>query len=113
MIQRIEKPWGHEEVITLTDRYCFKRLFLKAGHRTSLQYHQRKHETAYFLSGRAWLEVKRGDGLERRLIRAGDYVVLEPGTVHRVTAEEDTLYVEASTPELDDVVRLQDDYQRA
>ena len=112
-MKRIEKPWGFEEIITLNDRYCFKRLFLKAGHKTSLQYHNLKHETMYFLSGKAWLETHTGEGVvERRLVGPGDYAEVTPLTVHRVLAEEDTLYVEASTPELDDIVRLQDDYQR-
>jgi mannose-6-phosphate isomerase-like protein (cupin superfamily) len=112
-MRRIDKPWGAEEIITLTDRYCFKRLFLKAGHKTSLQYHKLKHETMYFLSGKAWLEVHSADGsIDRRLVSAGDFAEMKPLTVHRVSAEEDTFYVEASTPELEDVVRLQDDYQR-
>ena len=110
---RVDKPWGYEEIITLTPQYCFKRLFLRAGHKTSLQYHEVKHETLYVLSGRALLEVQDGGRLRRRQVGPGDYAALEPRTVHRMTAEEDTLYVEASTPELDDVVRLEDDYRRS
>ena len=113
MPKYIDKPWGFEEIITLNDQYCFKRLFLKAGYKTSLQYHQVKHETMYFLSGKAWLEIHGDDGaVERRPIGPGSYVEIFPFTVHRVSAEEDTVYVEASTPEINDVVRLQDDYQR-
>jgi mannose-6-phosphate isomerase-like protein (cupin superfamily) len=112
-MKRIEKPWGFEEIITLNDRYCFKRLFLKAGHKTSLQYHASKHETMYFLSGKAWLEIHSGEGaVDRRVVGSGDFAEVRPLTVHRVFAEEDTYYVEASTPEIQDVVRLQDDYQR-
>lgn len=109
MAYRIEKPWGFEEVITLTPRYCFKRLFLKAGHRTSLQYHKRKHETLYFVSGKAWLE----QGGEQCLKLPGEYAIIVSGEQHRIKAVEDTVYVEASTPEVGDVVRVQDDYGRA
>ena len=113
MVQHIDKPWGFEEVITLTDRYCFKRLFLRAGHKTSLQYHNRKHETMYFIAGKGIIEIHAGGGkIDRHSIEPGHYMVVEPLTIHRVIAEEDTLYVEASSPELSDVVRLQDDYQR-
>jgi mannose-6-phosphate isomerase len=112
-MKRVEKPWGYEEIITLTDRYCFKRLCLKAGHKTSLQFHNLKHETMYFLSGKGVVEIHSGDGkIERHPVEPGRYFALDPKTIHRVTAEEDCLYVEASTPELGDVVRLQDDYQR-
>ena len=113
-MQRVEKPWGFEEILTLTDRYCFKKLFLKAGHKTSLQYHHEKHETMFFLSGAAVIETHRDDGtVETRQVSAGDYAIVPPPTVHRVTAIEDTLYVEASTPEVNDLVRLQDDYRRS
>ena len=112
-MQRIEKPWGFEEIITLNDQYCFKKLFLKAGHRTSLQYHDVKHETMYFVSGKARLDIHSAAAVvESRTMVPGDYVEVTPHTVHRVSADEDTLYVEASTPEMDDVVRLQDDYRR-
>lgn len=112
-MQRIEKPWGFEELITLHEKYCFKRLFLEAGCRTSLQYHRVKHETMYFLSGKAVLEIHGADGkVENRPVSAGSYVIVLPPTVHRVIAEEDTLYVEASTPELSDLVRVHDDYER-
>lgn len=113
MLQHIDKPWGFEDVITLTERYCLKRLCLRAGQRTSLQYHEQKHETMYFLSGKGVIEIHNGDGrIERHPISSGFYMIVEPLTVHRVIAEEDTTYIEASTPELSDVVRLQDDYQR-
>ena len=114
MQQRTEKPWGYEDLIALNDRYCFKLLFVKAGHRTSLQYHKVKHETMYFLSGKATLEIHGEDGsVENRRLATGDTFQLAPGTVHRMSAEEDATYLEASTPELDDVVRLEDDYGRA
>lgn len=109
---RVDKPWGYEEIITVTDRYCFKQLFLRAGHRTSLQLHREKHETAYFLSGRGTVEIHEDDRVRRIPIRAGLALVVTPGTVHRVIAKEDCHYLEASTPEVDDVVRLDDDYAR-
>ena len=114
MTERIEKPWGFEELITLNERYAFKRLFLKAGHRTSLQYHESKHETLYLVAGKASLEVHAEDGsIQRRSMAPGDFVELLPSTVHRASAEEDATFVEASTPEIHDVVRLEDDYGRA
>jgi mannose-6-phosphate isomerase-like protein (cupin superfamily) len=111
-VQHIDKPWGFEEIITLTDRYCFKRLCLRAGKKTSLQLHEKKHETMYFLSGKGTIEIHGDGGVERLPIEPGRVVVVEPGVIHRVAADEDTLYVEASTPEMADVIRLQDDYQR-
>ena len=114
MGRRTEKPWGHEDLITLDDRYCFKLLFVKAGHRTSLQYHKVKHETMYFLSGKGVLEIHGEDGsVESRSLSPGDTFQLGPGTVHRLSAQEDVTCLEASTPEVDDVVRLEDDYGRA
>ncbi len=113
MTQRIEKPWGFEELITLNERYSFKLLFIKAGHRTSLQYHEVKHETLYLVSGKASLEVHAEDGsIEHRSMAPGDFVELLPATVHRTSAEEDATFVEASTPENADIVRLADDYGR-
>ncbi len=114
MDRRTEKPWGYEELITLNDRYCFKLLFVKAGHRTSLQYHRLKHETMYLLSGEGTLEVHGEDGsVQTRHMGRGDTCELAPGTVHRISAQEDAMYLEASTPETGDVVRLEDDYGRA
>ena len=131
MERRTEKPWGYEELITLNDRYCFKLLFVKAGHRTSLQYHRVKHETMYLLGrgdtggprrGRGYAGgPRRGwDGGTRafaqcshRHMGRGDTCELAPGTVHRIYAQQDATYLEASTPETGDVVRLEDDYGRA
>lgn len=101
------------KLIMLNDRYCFKRLFVKAGHRTSLQHHNMKHETMYFLAGRASLEIHRDDGsVDKRTMAPGDSFELLPSTVHRVSAEKDATYLEASTREMDVVVRLEDDYGR-
>ena len=110
----IEKPWGREEVVELNERYMVKKLTMWAGHRCSLQYHNIKKETVYVLSG--VLKIIHGttrDALEEKLYRAGDTVTIPPGLIHRMEGVEDAVYLEASTPEMDDVVRLVDDYQRA
>jgi mannose-6-phosphate isomerase-like protein (cupin superfamily) len=110
----VEKPWGWELIWALTDRYCGKLLFVRAGQSLSLQYHERKDESWYVQEGRATLELGTVDGgeLEAREIGPGDDFHFAPHTVHRVRAIEDTLIIEVSTPELDDVVRLADDYGR-
>ncbi len=110
---RIEKPWGHEVHYALTERYCGKILFVKAGEALSLQYHERKDESWYVQSGRAALEVGTPDGeLDSQEIGPGDAFRFVSGTVHRVTALEDIVILEVSTPELEDVVRLEDRYGR-
>jgi mannose-6-phosphate isomerase len=112
--EKVEKPWGWELIWALGDRYCGKLLFVRAGQALSLQYHERKDESWYVQEGRATLELGAvGDGvLESGEIGPGDCFHFAPGTVHRVRALEDTLIVEVSTPDLDDVVRLADDYGR-
>jgi mannose-6-phosphate isomerase len=110
----IEKPWGREEVIEINDKYMVKKLTMFAGHRCSLQYHNIKTETIYVLSG--VLKIIQGSNqykLEEKLYRAGDSITILPGLIHRMEGVEDSIYLEASTPEMDDVVRLVDDYQRA
>jgi mannose-6-phosphate isomerase len=112
--QRVDKPWGWELIWALTDRYCGKLLFVRSGQALSLQYHERKDESWYVRDGRATLELGSvdGPGLEAREIGPGDCFHFPPDTVHRLRALEDTLIVEVSTPDLDDVVRLADDYGR-
>lgn len=113
-VERVEKPWGHELIFALTERYCGKILFVRAGEALSLQLHRVKDETWYVLEGRARVELGRDPAaLEERVVGPGDALRLPPGTVHRVTAIEDTRIVEASSPELDDVVRLADRYGRS
>jgi len=110
----IEKPWGREEVVEINDKYMVKRLTMWAGHRCSLQYHNFKMETIYVLSG--VIKIVQGnsqDSLEDKLYRPGDTITIPPGLIHRMEGVEDAVYLEASTPEMDDVVRLVDDYQRA
>jgi mannose-6-phosphate isomerase len=112
--RRVEKPWGWELVWAETDAYVGKLLFVAAGQSLSLQYHERKDEAWLVKEGRARLELGEvGGALEETEIAPGDAFRYVPGTVHRVTAIEDTLIVEVSTPHLDDVVRLEDRYGRA
>jgi mannose-6-phosphate isomerase-like protein (cupin superfamily) len=113
-VRRVEKPWGYELIWALTDVYCGKVLFVKAGASLSLQFHKEKDESWYVQSGRAKLELgKAGQGvLDEEVISAGAAFHYEPGTVHRVSALEDTTILEVSTPHLDDVVRLEDRYGR-
>jgi mannose-6-phosphate isomerase len=113
-VRRVDKPWGHELIWALTDTYCGKVLFVKAGHSLSLQFHREKEESWLVQSGRARLEL--GDAgqaaLAEEVVGPGFAFHYRPGTVHRVTALEDTTILEVSTPQLDDVVRLEDAYGR-
>jgi len=109
----VEKPWGWELVWAETEHYVGKLLFVRAGEALSLQYHERKDESWLVREGRARLELGEvGGELEAVEIEAGDAFRFPPGTVHRVTTLEDTLVVEVSTPQLDDVVRVEDRYGR-
>jgi mannose-6-phosphate isomerase len=109
---RVEKPWGHELIWALTDRYVGKILHIEPGHVLSLQYHNKKDETIFLWSGRMLFEIKEGDELVSREMKVGEAVHITPKTVHRMTAIDDCDIFEVSTPELDDVVRLQDKYGR-
>jgi mannose-6-phosphate isomerase-like protein (cupin superfamily) len=109
----IEKPWGREEVVEINNKYMVKKLTMWAGHRCSLQYHNIKTETIFVLSG--VLKIAQGTSqnlLEEKLYRSGDTITITPGLIHRMEGIEDAVYLEASTPEMDDVVRLVDDYKR-
>jgi mannose-6-phosphate isomerase len=110
---KVEKPWGYELRWAITDRYAGKILHVKKGEALSLQYHQRKDEYQYLLTGAIDIELGGGDGLlTRRRMTAGDTLHITPGTRHRLTAVEDSDIFEVSTPEVDDVVRLEDRYGR-
>jgi mannose-6-phosphate isomerase-like protein (cupin superfamily) len=111
-VKRVPKPWGHEIIWAHTDRYVGKVLHINAGHALSVQYHERKDETVYLLSGEMKYWVKLGDELEDVRLSEGDAFRITPGTVHYMEAITDCDILEASTPELDDVVRLQDRYGR-
>jgi quercetin dioxygenase-like cupin family protein len=112
-VVHVDKPWGYELVWAKTDRYVGKIIHVKAGHALSLQYHNGKTETVYLASGRVKYEFQEGDGLRSLVLEPGDRLHIPAGTVHRVTALEDADIFEVSTPELDDVVRLEDRYGRA
>ena len=114
--KRVEKPWGHELWWARTDRYVGKILHVKRGESLSLQYHNVKDETIMLQSGRLLFETRpTGEPGELRKVemKPGDVFHITPGTLHRMTAIEDCDIVEVSTPELDDVVRLEDRYGRA
>ena len=111
-VVRIDKPWGYEIHWARTKRYVGKILHVRQGHSLSLQYHNRKDETIYVHTGRLLFESGSRETLTARELGPGDAVHVRPGTVHRMTALEDTDVLEASTPELDDVVRLEDRYGR-
>jgi quercetin dioxygenase-like cupin family protein len=111
--RRVPKPWGYEIWYALTDRYAGKILHVDRGHRLSLQYHERKDESCYLLTGR--LLLLRGPDVSRlteQELTAGSVWRNQPGEVHTIEALEDSDVLEVSTPDLDDVVRLQDHYGR-
>ena len=109
----IEKPWGKEEIIEINEKYMVKKLTMWKEHRCSLQFHNHKKETIYVLSGK--LRIVSGpnqNNLKEKIYLAGDSITISPGTVHRREGIEDSVYLEASTAEMSDVVRLVDDYDR-
>jgi quercetin dioxygenase-like cupin family protein len=110
--RRVEKPWGHELIWAETDRYVGKVLHIKAGQMLSLQYHERKDETIHVWSGRLRLITDEGNGQVERELSAGESFHITPLLRHRMMAVTDCDILEASTPELDDVVRLEDAYGR-
>jgi mannose-6-phosphate isomerase len=111
-LHRVEKPWGYEIWWARTDRYVGKLIHVAKGHALSLQYHNRKDETIFVWSGRILFERKEGDQLVSSEMGPGQAVHVTPLTVHRMTAIEDSDVFEVSTPETDDVVRLEDRYGR-
>ncbi len=112
-MHRVDKPWGYELWWARTDRYVGKLIHVNKGHALSLQYHEKKDETIFVHAGRILFESRAGDGrLESREMGPGEAVHVSPPTVHRMTAIEDTDIFEVSTPEVDDVVRLEDRYGR-
>jgi len=112
--RRVDKPWGWELIWAVAEQYVGKVLFVRAGESLSLQFHREKDESWYVESGRAELEL--GDAgqtiLNSEIVGEGACFRYRPGTVHRITALEDTTILEVSTPHLDDVVRLEDKYGR-
>ncbi len=111
--RKVEKPWGYEILFALTPKYAGKLIFVKKGHRLSLQYHKKKDESFYVLEGQAMIEIEGSDGqLIKSVARPGYHIRIPPLIKHRVAAITDTTIIEASTPEMDDIQRLEDDYNR-
>ena len=111
--RHVDKPWGSELIWAWTHRYVGKILTIEAGKRLSLQYHERKDEWILVLDGRLGLSLEADDGaIARRELSAGESAHVPAGRTHRYEAVERCRLVEVSTPELDDVVRVQDDYGR-
>ena len=122
-VRVVPKPWGHETIWAHTELYVGKVLHIKAGHSLSLQYHNQKDETIHLLSGTMTYRVGTADGRRRTAdeqppqlnavqLKAGESFRNEPGTIHQMEAITDCVLLEASTPHLDDVVRLTDRYGR-
>jgi mannose-6-phosphate isomerase-like protein (cupin superfamily) len=113
--ERVEKPWGYELIWALTEEYAGKLLAVNAGQQLSLQFHRQKDESWYLLEGVAELEFAAAGEktTTSEVVKPGAAFRIRPGTVHRIRALEDVLMLEVSTPHLDDVVRLEDDYGRA
>lgn len=112
-MRRVPKPWGHELIFAENDRYAGKILHLEAGHCLSLQYHERKDETLYVLSGEVKLEIGENGALREVRLKPGEAFRIAPGVRHRMSADVPSDLVEVSSPELDDVVRIEDRYGRA
>ena len=111
--QRVDKPWGYELIWAHTDRYVGKLLHVNSGHRLSLHYHHQKDETIHIQNGTLLLLIDEGGGLLERSMGPGESYRISPGTRHRIVALTDCDILEASTPELDNVVRIEDAYGRA
>ena len=113
MSRIVEKPWGREIIWAETEYYIGKMLEINSGHRLSRQYHQVKDETIYVLEGCLTLELGE-NGSDIHILGRGDSWHVTPGTVHRFCADNltDVTLLEVSTTELEDVVRLEDDYKR-
>jgi mannose-6-phosphate isomerase len=110
----VKKPWGHELIYAITDRYVGKILHVKKGESLSLQYHLKKDETIYIHTGRIRFQTASGpnEKLTEQILEVGQSFHITPNLVHRMEALEDTDMLEVSTPELDDVIRLEDRYGR-
>jgi mannose-6-phosphate isomerase len=113
-VRRVQKPWGYEIIWASTDTYAGKIIHINAGEALSVQYHNRKDETVFLLSGEMtyWVKLPGSAALEDMKLRAGESFRIAPGTVHYMHAVTDCDVLEASTAQLDDVVRLKDRYGR-
>lgn len=111
-VEKVDKPWGYELRWANTNKYVGKVIHVNAGQALSLQYHNQKDETIFLWSGRIKLELREGNQSINRELNPGDCVHILPKTIHRMIALKDSDIFEVSTPELDDVVRLEDRYGR-
>ena len=112
-VKKIDKPWGYELWWAVTDKYVGKILSIDKGHKLSLQYHEQKDETLYVQQGELILEIQAENGqMESKNFLPGDSVRIKPYTKHRLQALKDSRVVEVSTPDLEDIVRIDDDYGR-
>ncbi len=111
-MRRVEKPWGYELIWAETDRYVAKVLFIRQGESLSRQYHRKKDETFFVEAGEMTLEIGEPPDARPHTMKPGDTFHCPPGTVHRMIGRTDVRVFEVSTPELDDVVRLEDAYGR-
>jgi mannose-6-phosphate isomerase-like protein (cupin superfamily) len=111
-MRKVPKPWGHELIFAENERYAGKILHIEPGHRLSLQYHERKDETLYVLSGEVYLSIEVGGAMQELKLEPGQTYRILPGMRHRMRAEVVCELVEVSSPELADVVRLEDAYGR-
>ena len=109
----VSKPWGKEIWLELNEKYCYKRIYINAGTRTSYQYHENKLETNYIIDGKAevWLENDEGV-IKKKVMKKDDFFTVIPPRKHRVIALTDLILQEVSTPEVDDVIRIEDDSGR-
>jgi mannose-6-phosphate isomerase len=111
--RRVDKPWGHELIWALTDRYCGKILVIETGRRLSLQYHEQKLESILVMSGRLLLWLEDDDGVVRtEEVGPGEARLIPVGRRHRYEAIDRVELFEVSSPELDDIVRIEDDFGR-
>ena len=113
-VTHVTKPWGYEKIWALSERYAGKILHINSGHELSVQYHNKKDETVYLLSGEIIYRVQRNgdDVLDDVRLKVGESFRIIPGTIHQMIAVTDCDVLEVSTPELDDIVRLSDKYGR-
>lgn len=108
-IVRLIKPWGWEEILESNDNYLFKKLFMRQGEECSLQYHNKKIETIYILSGQLYVML---DSNNAEVLKSNDILTIKSTVVHQMKAITDCVYLEASSPYPKDVVRLKDKYGR-
>jgi|TARA_B110000003_G_scaffold221863_1_gene221958 mannose-6-phosphate isomerase len=108
----IKKPWGSEEIIEINKKFMFKKLYMKKNHQCSLQLHNIKKESVFVLSGKLKVMLKKNKKIISKILTKGQNILIKPKTIHRMKAITNCTYLEASTPEINDVVRIEDDYKR-